>query len=285
MSEAPISGGEPKLSSGSAPEEVAERDLGQLGPGQARVMSRRAIVVEIWIVLGLSLGASAVYAVLSLWQSLLSRVPLRAQTAVINPSAATSSSLLNLVYELVGIAVALVPVALVVYLLFGSGESVGDIGLDTHRAGREALWGALLAAGVGGAGLALYIGAYHAGLNVNVVPTNLPDVWWRIPALVLVAVQDGVLEEVVVCGYLLHRLQQIAWRENRSLATSALLRGTYHLYQGLGGFVGNLIMGLIFGRLYQRQGRLGRLVLAHSLIDAGAFIGYVALRGKVSWLP
>jgi hypothetical protein len=30
---------------------------------------------------------------------------------------------------------------------------------------------------------------------------------------------------------------------------------------------------------------LGRLVLAHSLIDTGAFVGYVVLKGHVSWLP
>jgi len=27
------------------------------------------------------------------------------------------------------------------------------------------------------------------------------------------------------------------------------------------------------------------LVVAHTLIDATAFVGYVALHGKVSWLP
>jgi membrane protease YdiL (CAAX protease family) len=118
-----------------------------------------------------------------------------------------------------------------------------------------------------------------------VVPTNLPPSWWRIPVLALQALQDGLLEEVVICGYLLHRLNQLGWSDNRSLLTSAVLRGSYHLYQGFGGFAGNLVMGLIFGRLYQRQNRLGRLVVAHTLIDAGAFIGYVLLKGRVSWLP
>jgi membrane protease YdiL (CAAX protease family) len=103
--------------------------------------------------------------------------------------------------------------------------------------------------------------------------------------LILAAVQNGVLEEVVVCGYLLHRLRQLQWASNRSLVASAALRGAYHLYQGFGGFLGNAAMGLLFGRLYQRQGRLVRLVLAHSLIDTGAFVGYVVLRSRLSWLP
>jgi len=248
-------------------------------------MSRRAMVAEVWIVLALSLGASAVYAVLDLLHSLTSGISLRSQSAVINASAGTNSSLLNLAYQLVGILVGLVPVALVVYLLARSGERISSIGIEKARLGRELAWGAALAAGVGGAGLALYIGAFHAGLNVRVVPTTLPAVWWRIPVLVLAAVQDGVLEEVVVCGYLLHRLQQLQWGEGRSLLTSSAMRGSYHLYQGFGGFVGNAAMGLLFGRLYQRQGRLTRLVLAHSLIDTGAFVGYVLLRSRVSWLP
>jgi len=258
---------------------------GSVAGGAGAAMSRRAIVVEIWLVLGLSLGASALYAVLDLVRSLSATAPLSSQSAVINSSAAPNQSFLDLSYQLAGIVVALVPVALVFFLLARSGESVRSIGLDGSRLGNEVAWGCVLAAAVGGAGLALYLGAYHAGLNVRVVPTDLPAVWWRIPVLVLAAVQNGVLEEVVVCGYLLHRLRQLEWNENRSLLASAVLRGAYHLYQGFGGFLGNAAMGLLFGRIYQRRGRLLRLVLAHILIDTGAFVGYVLLHGRVSWIP
>jgi membrane protease YdiL (CAAX protease family) len=256
----------------------ASAETGERGPG------RGVLTQEIWLVLGLSLGASALYALLSLAQSLSSGRSLHSQTAVINASA-TSNSTLDLTYQLVGVAVALVPVLLVVHLLHRGGESVGSIGLDLRAPGKELGWGAALAAVIGGAGLALYLGSYHAGLELNVVPTNLPPSWWRIPVLALQALQDGLLEEVVICGYLIHRLRQLHWSDNRSLLTSAVLRGSYHLYQGFAGFAGNLVMGLIFGRLYQRQNRLGRLVVAHTLVDAGAFIGYVLLKGRVSWLP
>jgi membrane protease YdiL (CAAX protease family) len=248
-------------------------------------MSRKAVYAEVLLLLGVSLGTAAVYAVLSIITSLTAPAPLRSQTTVINASAGTSHSLLNLAYELVGIAAALVPVALVFYLLYRSGESSRDIGLDRLGMSREALWGAGLAAGVGGVGLGFYLAAFHAGISVNVVPTNLPPVWWRIPALVLVAVQNGILEEVVVCGYLLHRLRQLNWGDNRALVGASLLRGSYHLYQGFGGFLGNAAMGLLFGRMWQRRGRLLRFVIAHSLIDTVAFVGYVVLHGHVSWLP
>jgi len=264
---------------------VSEEPTGQGPRPTALPVSRRALSQEIWLVLALSLGASAVYAVLDLIRSLSSGTSLRAQTAVLNPTSGADGSLLNLAYQLVGIAVAVVPVVLVAYLLVRSNESLGDLGLDGSQPGREVSWGVSLAAVIGGAGLLLYLGAYHAGLNVRIVPTTLPAVWWRIPVLVLAAAQNGTLEEVVVCGYLLHRLKQLAWSDDRALVTSAALRGAYHLYQGFGGFLGNLVMGLIFGRLYQRQGRLPRLVLAHTLIDAGAFVGYVLLHGHVSWLP
>ena len=66
---------------------------------------------------------------------------------------------------------------------------------------------------------------------------------------------------------------------------SAVVRGSYHLYQGFGGFVGNVVMGLLFGWLYLRWRRTMPLVAAHTLIDAVAFVGYALLRGKVSWLP
>ena len=246
--------------------------------------TRGALVAEIWLVLGVSLGASALFAFLDLLRSLTSGKALSGQTAVINGSAA-HNQVLNLAYQLAGIAVALVPVALVAYLLYRSGESLRDIGLDLERPGRELAWGAGLAAVIGGIGLGLYLAAYHAGLNVRVVPTSLPATWWRIPVLVLSAFENALLEEVVVCGYLLHRLDQLDWPENRSLLTSATLRGAYHLYQGFGGFLGNFAMGLVFGRLYQRQRRLLRLVIAHGLIDTVAFVGYVLLHGHVSWLP
>jgi membrane protease YdiL (CAAX protease family) len=117
------------------------------------------------------------------------------------------------------------------------------------------------------------------------VPESLPDVWWKIPVLILSAVQNAVLEEVIVVGYLLRRLGQLDWTPIAALAASAVLRGSYHLYQGIGGLLGNMAMGVVFVLLYRRWGRVGPLVAAHSLIDIVAFVGYALLAGKVGWLP
>ncbi len=253
--------------------------------------ARGYLTAEIWIVLALSLGASAVYAVLDLLRSLVStKAPLSHQVAVINTAIAPRVELLDLAFQIVGIATALAPVALVGYLLLRSHESQGvpglnALGIDRRQPGSDLLFGAVLAAIIGGAGLGLYLLAFHLGFSLNVVPTNLPPDWWRIPVLLLQAAENGILEEVVVCGYLLRRLDQLGWSDNKSLATSALLRGSYHLYQGFGGFAGNLIMGLIFGRIYQKRKRAAPLVIAHFLIDAVAFVGYVELVGRVSFIP
>ena len=127
--------------------------------------------------------------------------------------------------------------------------------------------------------------AHALGVSVTIAPTTLSDTWWRMPVLMLAAAANAWAEEVIMIGWLLTRLRQLGWSENRSLVAAAVLRGSYHLYQGLGGFVGNLVMGCVFGRVWQRHGRLWCLVGAHTLIDVVAFVGYGLLRGTVSWLP
>ena len=59
-----------------------------------------------------------------------------------------------------------------------------------------------------------------------------------------------------------------------ALCASAVLRGSYHLYQGVSAGFGNVAMGLIFGYFYHRTGRIWPLVAAHFVIDAVAFLGY-----------
>jgi hypothetical protein len=49
--------------------------------------------------------------------------------------------------------------------------------------------------------------------------------------------------------------------------------------------VSNAALGLFFGRIFQHTRRSAPLVVAHFLVDAVAFVGYLELRGKVSWLP
>lgn len=248
-------------------------------------LTRRLLGWEIVVVFAVSLGASALFAVIRLAGSLTATEPLRKQQALIVGSLAPGRPGLDLVLQLANILVSLAPVALVLYLMARSGEPPSAMGLDTSRPAQDTARGVVLAALIGGSGLGLYFAALHLGFNLTVVPESLPAVWWRIPVLVLDGIQNGVLEEILVVGYLLRRLSQLGWPGPRAIAVSAVLRGSYHLYQGFGGFLGNAAMGVIFGLLYRRWGRVTPLVIAHSLIDIVAFTGYAVLHGHVSWLP
>ncbi len=240
---------------------------------------------EIIAVFAVSLGASGLYALVQFIGSLTARQALSKQTAVLNGSLAPGRPLFDLFLQLLSITLALAPVLLVFYLLARAGEGPSSIGLDAREPGRDLARGAALAALIGGAGLGLYLAAFHLGVELNVVAENLPDVWWRIPVLLLSAAQNGILEEVIVVGYLLSRLDRLGVKSTWAIAISAVIRGSYHLYQGAGAFLGNAVMGVIFALLYRRWGRVTPLIIAHFLIDAVAFVGYALLAGHVSWLP
>lgn len=256
------------------------------GPLPAGGLSRTTLRSETLLVLALSLGASAVSSLISFTGSLTKPGGLKDQAATLNSSYAPGRPWLDLAWQLFGIATALVPVALVAHLLLREGAGgLKAIGFDRTKPWPDLGRGALVAAGIGSAGLAFYLVARAGGFNLTVVPEALPEVWWKFPVLILSALENSVVEEVIVVGYLLRRLGQLGWSPMAALAASSVLRGSYHLYQGIGGFIGNMVMGVVFVLLYRRWGRVGPLVVAHTLLDIGAFVGYALLAGKVSWLP
>ena len=237
---------------------------------------RRRLTAEVWIVLGLSLGQSAVYAALRLYTRLTAEVPLGDQSATLNPTV-SPRPYLDLVYQLVGIGFALVPVALALYLLaapHGLRAALARIGLDTTRPGRDVAVGVGLAGLIGIPGIGVYLAGRALGITVQIAPSGLDAYWWTVPVLVLSALQNALLEEVVVVGYLLERLRELRWSMPAALVTSALVRGAYHLYQGPGMAIGNVAMGLLLGAYYLRRRRVLPLVIAHTLLDVVAFVGY-----------
>lgn len=244
-------------------------------PGPAAV--RRRLTAEIWIVLGLSLGKSAVYAVVSLLAALTAGPALADQTTTLNASR-SPRPWLDLTYQLLSIGFALVPVALALYLLSANGRSaVRRIGLDAARPVRDLGVGLGLAAVIGIPGLGLYVAGRALGVTVEVQAAALNAAWWTVPVLILSALQNALLEEVVAVGYLMERLRELRWSTPLVVAASALLRGSYHLYQGWGPFVGNVVMGVVFSLYYVRRRRVMPLVVAHTALDVVAFVGYAML--------
>jgi membrane protease YdiL (CAAX protease family) len=245
-------------------------------PGQepdslAQPASPRTLREEVLIVLSLSLLASAAYAILDLLSA-----PVNRSVAVV-----VFSQSPQLARQLLDVVFALPPVWLVFYLVRRNGELASTIGMALDRPAADLAWGAVLAALVGAAGIGVYLGAVQLGVNRIVVPVPPTGHWWTVPVFVLGAAQNALLEETVVVGYLVTRLRQIGWGAAYAIGASALLRGSYHLYQGWGGFAGNVAMGLFFGWIFLRWRRTWPLMIAHTLIDVGAAVLYILFKSHL----
>lgn len=231
-------------------------------------------ISEIVIVLALSLGASAVYAIVSLADRLTREQSLNEQTASLNPSR-SDREIFDLLYQLLPIVFAFAPVALVCWLLWRDARPrLGALGIDGRTPLRDSLWGVALVLVIGVPGIVLYVVGKAMNLGVTVVPAPLDQYWWTVPILLLSALRAGVTEEFIVVGYLFERLKSFGWGPWSVILTSAALRATYHAYQGFGAIIGNFVMGVVFGWVYARTGRLWPLVIAHTLIDIAVFVGY-----------
>lgn len=229
---------------------------------------RKVVREEVLVVLSLSLLASAVFAVIDL----LSHPVTRKVVVRVFPNVQLATQLASIVF-------ALAPVWLVVHLARRSDEGLKPFGLGTATLRKDLGWGVLAGLCVSAIGLGLYLGAIALDVNRFVVPVPPLGHWWTVPVLLLGAFENGLLEEVVVVGYLIRRLEQLGWPGNTAVLTSALLRGTYHLYQGWGGFAGNFALGLAFGYAFRRWRRTWPLVTAHFVVDSLAGLAYIAFRG------
>jgi membrane protease YdiL (CAAX protease family) len=242
--------------------------------------SRPRLRAEILIVLGLSLGQSAVYAVVRFIERLQAETPVGQQTTTLNPSY-SGVDWLDLTYQVLRIGFGLMPVALAIYLLGANGpRALKRLGLTRtnldgtpHAWWRDVVMGAGLAALIGIPGLGLYALGRAIGQSVRINTNGLPDLWWSATVLLASAAVAGLLEEVVVVGYLVTRLQDLGWGTPAIILASALLRGTYHLYQGWPMALGNVVMGAVFAWVYIRTKRLAPLIVAHWLLDAVSFVG------------
>ncbi len=252
-----------------------------MSASQSVDVDRRAMRIELGVMLAVTFGVSAVVAVLHLADAVLSGLP--AHRVRLNPDQ-SRYDVINLGLNLASVGQLVAWGVLALYLLWRTGIRPAAVGLGRPRWVADPVAGLGLAALIGLPGLLLYLAGRAMGLNAEVEPTALTESWWRIPVLVLAAFANGFAEEVVVVGYLITRLRQLGLGTPAALAVSSILRGFYHLYQGFAAGLGNVVMGLVFGYFWSRTGRLWPLVIAHGVIDTVAFVGYLLLAGHVGWL-
>lgn len=242
--------------------------------------SKNQLRWELGIVLALSFGAAGIRAIVTIAERLSSEIALSSQTAVINRPLAEQATF-DLIKQLMNFTFGLAPVALVIYLLWRQrAPHLAHLGFGrAPRMSRrwwigESGYGLLLAAAIGIPGLVFYVFAREIGINTTVVPAALDTYWWTVPVLVLMALRAALGEELIVVAYFFDRMKRLGVGPVATIISSALLRGSYHLYQGFGGFIGNVVMGLVFGWAYQRWGRSLPLIVAHWVLDIVSFVGY-----------
>ncbi|MGC2940374.1 CPBP family intramembrane glutamic endopeptidase [Brevibacterium sp. FAM 24638] len=233
---------------------------------------RKRLWFELGIVAALSLGQSAVYAIVRL-ADIATRGPISDAQAKLNTAISPRPGF-DLIYQLLDIAFTLVPVVLALYLLTRDREHRNlstRLGVDGHRL-RDLGHGGLVFLVIGIGTLGVYASGRALGITAEIQPSNLGDHWWTIPVLLLSAAKNGVLEEVLIFGFGALRLRQLGYGPWAIIISLAVFRASYHLYQGIGPFLGNVAMGIIFGWYFLRRGRLMPLVWAHFIIDAVGFL-------------
>ena len=232
------------------------------------------------------------YSVVQLVDKITS-APLAQGTSTLNRSQSTREYF-DLTYQLLEILFALVPVILVFYFLteqrrtnigtvYGSVSAFGKLGFNFGRPGKDMLQGFGLAVLIGVPSLGLYAVGRALGITTAIIPSALDPYWWTVPVLVLSAVRHAIVEEVIVVGYLLDRFGKFGWSVPLSILASSMLRGSYHLYQGFGPFIGNAVMGVVFAWIYTKTRRVMPLVIAHALLNTVAFVGF-SLFGRAAGL-
>ena len=244
-------------------------------PATDQPADTRRIRQEIAIVLVVTFGLSGMRAALRLLSDLMQPVPLNQQQTTLAEHQ-SDTSWIDLTMQLCSSAMLFSWGFLALYLLRES--------IFSRWRPKAILEGAGLAALIGIPGLVFYLSAVHFGFSKQVVPSTLDDAWWEIIVLLIWSAANAFSEEIVVVMWLITRLQQLRIPPWVALLLSAVLRGSYHLYQGWSAGLGNIIMGLIFGTYYLKTRRVWPLILGHFLIDAVAFVGYSLLRGHLSFL-
>lgn len=256
----------------------------------------RLLRIEVVLLLAVCVGYSAARSFVSFLRTYVQYGGFAGTSTSLNNSQAPASQpWFDLVYQLLSNARTLAFAALALYLLARTPAAAAaitaararggfGIGVDRRMPGRDLLHGIALATAIGLPGLALYFSAKALGLNAEIATSGLPDIWWRIPVLVLSSFGNGALEEIIWVGFLMTRLRQLGWSDERAIAASSFIRGLYHAYQGWGGMIGNMVMGVVYCLYFKRTGRVAPLIVAHTIQDTVVFVGYVLLSPHVSWL-
>jgi membrane protease YdiL (CAAX protease family) len=194
------------------------------------------------------------------------------------PIVITGHEGLSLPFVVMLFVVQLAAPALVLYLLTRSGEGAESIGLtlDSSRIrGDAALILPVFAAAYLGPLLVLQVILQDLGVHGYSPTTTGAPPSYAIAVLVA-GLQAGVVEEIVVLGYLVRRLEQLGFKSGPLLAIAVAVRVSYHVYYGLS-VIAFAVWAAVSVIIYRRYRRLWPFIVVHVLWDC--IVGLSALYG------
>ena len=161
-------------------------------------------------------------------------------------------------------------VPLVLLLLARTGQRPSSLGLGRPRFAAD-VWPALGLAGASYVSEFVLLIPFAAFIKnhqkiVNSTMVGHVPAYYVIYALTLSAT-TALVEEVMVNGYLITRLEQFGWTPQRALLLSLTLRTSYHVYYGVG-FILTIPFGYFVTRSFQKHHRLNRAIAAHFIFDS-----------------
>ncbi len=159
-------------------------------------------------------------------------------------------------------------VFLIGYLLHRSGESFKAIGLTTKYTKMDVGLTLLLTFGA----FVISFGLGYVEGFLHLQQTNNPAVAPQISHYyIIVGFADSLytsfLEEVAVCGFLLHRLEQMNVKPAYAVAISTALRCSYHVYGGWPLVAMTIPFGIMQAIAYQKTRSIKCQVGAHFIYD------------------
>jgi hypothetical protein len=168
-----------------------------------------------------------------------------------------------------GQAIALAPAGLVAYLLCRSGEGLKSINLDRRRLRMDLalivpIW--LIVQRIPQSlGAHIVIWSHLTGFHLLPSPVPLANLDITL-VQAAAAIAAGVVEEIVVLGYLVRRLEQRGYGVARIVTIAVMVRASYHIYYGW-----NIIPILLWATasvlVYLRVRRLLPFIICHIIWD------------------
>ncbi|HEY1923343.1 MAG TPA: type II CAAX endopeptidase family protein [Tepidisphaeraceae bacterium] len=166
-------------------------------------------------------------------------------------------------------------IALVLFIISRSGESPSVFGLKPLRKFKDSAQGF----GIFVLGMVLYYFIWYRAeallghqttyrfLHSDVSHIAIPTRRDSISLVAIASIANGLAEELVCRAYLITRFEKLFNSTAKAWVLSSLLFGSYHIYQGLGGFISITVIGLLYGGIFCRTRRIWPIAIAHAIED------------------